>query len=404
MTMIVSMKNLKCLLLCGAAVAALTGCNGASDKQKTQREAATAQWNQARAGVMHSLASDQFKTGNFDKARATVDEALKIDPANINLHILAARISIEQNRLDLADQQLTEARKLNEKNAEALYLSGVVAQRWQKLELALDCYAKASDAQPTELAFLLARSEMLVMLNRRPEALSALQDKVIYFEHSAALRDAVGQLHMQDAKYTQAADMFRQASVLAGDDLTIRERLGTAQFFAGDYRTAADTISRLVENEAYATRTELFVMLGESHLQNGQLVQARQAFQKATDLNAASTPAWLGLGKAALALNDLQRAEGAIRRALSLSPENADAHLSLGYLRLKQDRASEAIRSFRMASQLNPEDAVSLCMIGHVYEKQGKPGEALAWYGRALKVNPRDELALRLMATAQISE
>ncbi len=402
--MTVSMKNLKCLLLCGAAVAALTGCNGAPDQQKTQREAATQQWNQARAGVMHSLATDQFKTGNFDKARATVDEALKIDPSNIHLHILSARISIEQNRLDLADQQLAEARKLNEKNAEALYLSGVVAQRWQKLELALDCYAKASDAEPTELAYLLARVEMLVMLNRRPEALSALQDKVVYFEHSAALRDGVGQLLMQDGKYAKAADLFRQASVLANDDLGIRERLGTAQFFAGDYRAAEETFTRLVAYDEYTTRTEVFIMLGESQLQNGRLVQARQSFQKATDLNAASTPAWLGLGKAALALNDLQRAEGAIRRAISLSPENADAHLSLGYLRLKQDRHAEAIRSFRTANQLNPEDSVALCMIGHVYEKQGKPNEALAWYGRALKVNPRDELALRLMATAQIEE
>lgn len=392
------------LTITGFGLAILSGCNTSPDRQKNQRELAQQQWNQARAGIMHSLASDQFKTGNFDKARRTVEEALSIDPHNIHLHILAARISIEQNRLDQADRQLQEAVKLDPQNAEALYYSGVVAQRWQKFEEALDYYTRASEAQPTEPAYLLARCEMLVTLNRRTEALSALQDKLIYFEHSAVLRDAVGQLLMQQGQYAKAADLFRQASILAGDDLSIRERLATAQFFSRDYRSAADTLARLIENPDYAERTELLVMLGEAYLQTGRFVQSRQVLLKATNINPASTPAWLGLGKTALALNDLQRAEGAIRRAISLSPENPDTHLSLGYLRMKQGQYDEAIRCFETASRLNPDDAVSLCLIGRVYELQGQHNEALAWYGKALRINPREELALRLMAAAQVGD
>lgn len=395
---------LRVLIIAGVGIALLAGCQSSPDHQKTQREAAQQQWNQTRAGIMHSLALDQFKTGNFDKARRTVDEALTIDPQNIQLHILSARISIEQNRLDQADQQLKQALVLNPQSAEALYYSGIVAQRWQKFEEALAYYTRASEAQPIEPAYLLARAEMLTMLDRRPEALSALQDKLVYFEHSAVLRDAVGQLLMQEGQYVKAADLFRQASILAGDDLSIREHLATAQFFAGDYRSASETLSRLVDNPAYAERTDLLVMLGEAYLQNGQLVQSRQILLKATSLDPASTPAWMGLGKTALALNDFQRAESAIRRAISLSPESADTHLSLGYLRMRQGQYEQAVRSFQTANRLNPLDAVSLCLIGRVYELQGQHDEALAWYGKALRTNPQEELALRLMATAQIGD
>ncbi len=395
---------IKSLLLVSAVVAATCGCDSAPKKDPTQKEAAVKQWNQARAGVMHSLASDQFKTGNFDKARATVDEAMGIDPDNVHLRILSAQISIEQNRLDLADKQLAEALKRDEKNAEALYLSGVVAQRWQKMEQALDYYVRASDAQPAELAYLLARAEMLVMLDRRPEAMSAVKDKLIYFEHSAALRDAVGQFYMNERQFTEAADMFRQASVLATDDLGIRERLASAQFFAGDYQAAADTLSKLLATDTYRDRAELHIMMGESHLQLRQNVDARQSFATATELNAASVPAWMGLGKAALAMNDLRRADGAVRRAISLAPENADAQLMLGYLRMKEERFDDAVRAFDTASRLDPTDSVGLCMIGHIHESRGKADEALVWYGRALKVNPRDQMALRMMATAQIGE
>lgn len=395
---------IKSLLLVGAVVAATSGCDSAPKKDPTQKEAAVKQWNQARAGVMHSLATDQFKTGNFDKARATVDEAMGIDPDNVPLRILSAQISIEQNRLDLADKQLAEALKRDEKNAEALYLSGVVAQRWQKMEQALDYYVRASDAQPAELAYLLARAEMLVMLDRRPEAMSAVKDKLIYFEHSAALRDAVGQFYMNQRQYAEAADMFRQASVLASDDLGIRERLASAQFYSSDYPAAADTLGRLLATDAYRDRAELHIMLGESRLHLRQNVEARQSFTTATEVNPASVPAWIGLGKSALAMNDLRRADGAVRRVISLAPENADAHLMLGYLRMKQERFEDAIRAFESASRLDPTDSVGLCMIGHLYETRGNANEALHWYGKALQVNPRDTMALRMMATAQLGE
>lgn len=393
--------TMKRLLLAGAVLVLFAGCNSAPS-QPSSREQATKQWNAARAGVMHSLARDQFQTGNFDKARGTVDEALAVDPESIPLYVLSARIAIEQNRLDHADKQLAEARKRDEKHAETLYLSGVVAQRWQKLDEALDYYSRASDAQPTELAYLMARAEMLVQLNRRTEALSALQDKVIFFEHSAALRDAVGQLLMQEQRFAEAAEMFRQATVLVADDWSMRERLALALFRAGDSRSAARELEKVVAHEPFDRRADLFAIMGESYLQAGRLAEGRQAFQRAVDLDSSSTQAWLGLSKSSLALNDHRRAESSAKRALSISPERADVHLMLGYLRLKQNRSDEAIQSFNTALTLDPTDSVALCLIGQAMEQKGRHEEALAWYGRALKVNPRDEMAQKMLSSAQI--
>jgi Tfp pilus assembly protein PilF len=393
--------SIRRLALAAVIVAAVSGC-ASHDKEKTQKEQAVQQWNSARAGIMHNLARDQFQTGNFDKARTTVDEAIKVDPTSAQLYILSARIAMEQNRLDLADKHLAEARKLQPKNAEALYLSGVLSQRWQKHDAALAYYAEALEAQPSELAFLMAKAETLVLLNRRSEALSALQEKVIYFEHSAALRDAVGQLLMQEGRYTEAAEMFRQASILATEDGTLKEHLALARFSAGDFKGCADVLSGLVLQTGYDDRADLFTALGESQLQNDRKVEARISFEKATERNASSTQAWLGLAKAAIALNDLHRAELAARKAVSLSPERADAHLALGFVRLKQERYDDAMRSLKTATVLDANDAVAFCLMGQVMMRQGKPDEALAFYGKALKVNPRDEMAQKLMATAQI--
>lgn len=397
-------NRLNAILACAAAgLLLIGGCAGdGKSNNATQREVAQKQWNQARAGVMHSLARDQFRTGSLDKARQTCDQALAMDPDSVPLLILSAQIAMEQSQLEVADAALVKARTLQPKNGEALYLSGVVAQRWQKHEDACNFYTAAADAQPTELAYLMARAEVLVLLDRRPEALAILREKVPYFENSAALRDAVGQLLMQERKYDEAVEMFRQASVLATEEIGVRERLALAYFHTANYRDCADTLRRLVQDEPYRTRADLFIALGESQLAINQNVESRMSFQRATELDPSSVAAWMGLTKAALTLGDLRRAELAAHKAVALAPNRADAHLTFGYVRLKQQRLEEALISFRRASAIDPNDSVSLSMIGYVLGNQGRHAEAMGYYGKALQVNPKDELAAQLMVSAPL--
>src|SRR4051812_20172700 len=111
-----------------AVLALAVGCA----PHKSPKEEMTAQWNRTRANVMAGLAKDQYATGNFDPARKTVTDALRLDPENGPLHVLSAKLAIEGGQLEIASRELEHARKINPKDAEADYLSGVVAQRWQK--------------------------------------------------------------------------------------------------------------------------------------------------------------------------------------------------------------------------------------------------------------------------------
>ena len=111
-------------------------------------------------------------------------------------------------------------------------------QRWQKPNLALDYYTKASEKAPGELAYLMAKAEMLLQLNRDLEAQQLLEGKLTYYEYSGPMRDLLGQLYMQQGKKTEGIAMLHQASVLAGDDLTIREHLPEPALPVGNIVTA----------------------------------------------------------------------------------------------------------------------------------------------------------------------
>ena len=379
------------------------GCAG-QQKKSYIKQKAEAQWNGARSSVMVSLAQDQYKAGNFDKCRQTLDDAVNLTPESAPLRILSAKVAIEQGQLERADKELAVARKLAPNDAEALYLSGVVCQRWQKLQAAHDFYKAATEKAPTELGYLMAQSEMLVSTDRSEEALALLQAKVIFFEHSAGIRDSVARLLMAKGKYREAVELFRQATILTPEENSFREGLGLAMYYAKMPKEAAAVLGELVKLDAYAERPDLRMALGESLLQAGKPREAREHLEVAARLQPSNPGVWLALARAALEANDTKRAEMSVKKSMALQPQAAEAHLMLGYVRLRQEKLHDALSAFTKASTLDRTDSVSVCMVGYVFERLGKTDNAVKCYAKALKLKPNDEMASKLMASLDLND
>src|ERR1700722_6727325 len=133
-----------------------------TDSHPEQEQAAMKQWNDARSSVLVGLAVDQYNNANFDRSRATIDEALGLTPDSAPAHLLSAKFYVEAGQLEVAERELTLARHADPNSAEADYLSGVIYQRWQQPERALEFYQHACDKSPAELAYVMAKAEMLV--------------------------------------------------------------------------------------------------------------------------------------------------------------------------------------------------------------------------------------------------
>jgi Tfp pilus assembly protein PilF len=370
----------------------------ACQQNKPPSESAKEQWNTARANVMLSLATDQFNNGDFDRSRQTVDEAQRMDAKNAPLRILSAQLAIEQGQLDVADRELAVARDIDPKNPKAFYLSGVVYQRWEQPAKACEFYSSACDLDPGEQKYLLAKSEMLVAMDRTDDALALLQAKVVFFENSPAIRDEVGLLLQQKNRWTDAADMFRRATILSPDDATVREHLARALYHIGEYADATEALERILADPKQQKRSDLYLMQGECRMNLNRIGDARESFTTAADLDPTSPLPLMELAKASIQLGDATRAEADLRKATIAGGDEADISLLRGYVRLRQNRLDEAMAAFSRASVLRADDTVSLCMMGYVDQKKGLFRDALGYYQRALKIRPSDELAGRLLA------
>jgi Flp pilus assembly protein TadD len=380
---------------------ALAGCSSQSTTPKAQ---VVKQWNDARSGVLLGLARDQYQNGVFDKSRQTIDEAIKLSPDCEPAHILSAKLYIEAGQLEAAERELALARDLNPPDAEADYLSGVVYQRWQQPERALEFYQHACDKSPAELAYVMAKAETLVAMGRRTDALAMLQERVAYFEHSGAIRDEVGLLLIQEKRYDEAVQMLRRASILANDDQNIREHLAMALFYNRQYQDSADILCVLMQDAQNAQRGDLLATLGECQLQVGRPGEAVQNLQQAAALMPRSAGVWLSLAKADVQIGALHPADIALAHSMAQDSSDGQAWLLLGYLRLRQSRNSDALDAFVHASQRDPRDTVSLCMVGVALQKLGRNSEAVACFHKALNIDPKDELASQLMTRLDLHE
>lgn len=384
-----------CLLFCVTAVAA-TGCRSGPDNKAEAR----AQWNAARARVLLGLADDQFEHGNLSESRKTCTEALKLTDRIPDLYVLKAKLDIEEGDLMQARDALDAALTLRPGDPRPHYLKGIIAERWREPADALAHYQAAAAAEPGELAYLLATAEMLVNLDRTDEAGEMLEARLIYFESNAPIRDMLAQVRLEQERYNEAADLFRQAAILAPTEGIYREREALAVLQAGRAVRATQLLERLLEEPANADRISLHLALGEAQLQAGNPSAARATFQKATRLDDDNLPAWMGVAKATVETGEAARAELAMSRVAGLHPtprQAADVALLRGYLRLQQNKVTDAARSFAEAGRLDPADPLALVMYGLCLDRLGRAQEAAEYWARALELDPNDGLAREML-------
>jgi superkiller protein 3 len=378
---------------------AIAGCDGAATTSSPSK-VARQQWDDARAGVLAVLAQDQFRNGSFEKCQATLDEAVRLSPRNVDLHLLGVRLAIERGDLESARARLDALRPLAPTNPQVDYLSGVVLQRWQRPAAAMAAYAAAAAKDPGEVSYVMAEAEMMVAVGRVADAVALLRSQLDRFDHSAPLRDAVGQLLVQQHQYAEAANALRQATLLAGDDDVVREHLGLALFYAGQYSEAADVLGRLVRAEPHAKRADLLAALGGCQEKLGQAVSALGSLTAAADLEPDVIAYPLAAGRVAAQLGDLPEAGRLAARAVAIGPTNGEAQCLLGYVRLRQGKLEQSLAAFQAAATTDPADTTDLCLQGLVLARLGRRVEARAAFDRARQIHPDEPLIARCVADA----
>jgi len=252
-----------------------TGC--ISSKQQARKQAVV-HWQQVRAGVTAQMAEQQLKTGQPERARESLAEALRGNPDDPQLHVLMARALFERGDLPAAQMELARARSLAPRLAEVDYWLGILAQAAGAWDNAHTAYQIACAKAPDSPDYLCASLEAKLALGRPLDVVSAATSRFHDFPADARLRLLAAAALVQLDDLTQAQGLYEQALALDPASDEAKEGLARILCRSAKYEQAAALLERSPQPPT-AGRKDLRPLLAACHLACGRYEKAERLYE-----------------------------------------------------------------------------------------------------------------------------
>jgi Tfp pilus assembly protein PilF len=384
------------ILIIGICVL-LGGCN-TGPPQKEARQLAEQRFSHQKAKIKYLLAFEQFENGQIDKARDSASEAIGLNREEPAYFLLLAKIYLEEGELSKAREILSQLGNGETPTAEYSYLSGLVAERYGRLDQAVEFYRDAHEFAPRNTDYLMAYGETLISLDNPEETLYLIEDNIQDTENHARLWALEGDALNMLGRYEEAALAYRRTLVEFRGDDSLLESYAMALFRAQRYADALIPLENLRTELKDQTPLHALEALARCCIETESYARGATYLWEVTRRDPADVEAWRMLTQCSIATEKLSDAKLAAERAVALSPEQPGAHTMLGFVLVQLKEWTEARRVLAAAYQTDPNDVLALCMLGRVLEATGSPQRAAAYYRRALEANPDDELARHFYA------
>ncbi|MCC5887235.1 MAG: PEP-CTERM system TPR-repeat protein PrsT [Gammaproteobacteria bacterium] len=335
---------------------------------------------QARGGnlvfAQLGLARALVAARDFDDARPVVESALQAVPNLPAGRYLMALIQLEAGQLEQARESLELVIRDAPDHLASRYFRALINFREGRYERARDDLDRIIARSPENLQARLLLAAVYAEEGAHDRAANVLRFGLRQpgVRPDAAYYAALGQSLMRAGNETEALEMLGRAAAEAPDAAGIRTQLALAYLATGAAGSAeaelrevvdlsesfplSDTLLILVQLEARrfdeaVASAQRFVernpdapmaynMLGAARLANDNLAAARQAFERALEINEAFVPAIMNLAGMDQQAGDLDAAQARLDRALLANPDSADVRRRLAELLVERGEAGAA--------------------------------------------------------------
>ncbi len=386
-----------------------SGCTSHSPR----RVQAERHWNQVWARIRYDLASQQFERGQTEEAIETVNEAIAADPSSADQFLLLAHCTLEQGRLISAHKAAEQAKRCAPEVAEVDYTLGVIAERAEQWEVALDHYHRARSLDENVVDYLVAEAECLAVVGRLKEAIALVSANMQRFDSDGTLDTLLAEICLLAGDKETALHSLRLAIERSGCwPGRIEGRVGCAPLIeeygrllseTGRHAEAVALLHPYIEARHDAPPS-VVTALCTSYLETARAPEAKRLLRDEVKRRPDNATGWMLLARACVMMDDWMTARRCADQLERLLPHSSHTHLLRGFVCWRQDDLQAAVESLQRALAIDPDDALAHCLIGQVLEDTGRPPPtAKAHYERALQIDPRFAWARRLMGFSRAS-
>mgnify|MGYP001048185634 FL=1 len=381
----------------------------------------------ARLEMLLMRGKAQLNLSQLDAAMNTAKQAELVAGGAPRALALQARIHLNGGRPQEAQEAVQRALRLSPRDDEALNMQASILHSQGELQAAVREYGRALEAQPANLDARLARTGILLDLQRDSEAKIDLDYLQKYFAHDprgaylralyfsrrgdeasarTALQEATRVLGQLTPEFLAASDQLQLLGGLAHHALGEFERAKTylstyldrhprdasARKLMGSIYLAERQYDRAVAMLQPALREQpgdarILAMLGEATMRQGNPAKAASLFQEAAQ--AQESPDILaGLGVSLISAGQQQSGFQALARAYEKSPGATQAAVPYALALLKRGDPRKAAAVVDGILKREPANVAMLNLQGITRLAAGDRAGARAAYVAAIKAAP----------------
>ena len=295
-----------------------------------------------------------------------------------------ALAALRQGRAETAERQLRAIQAAAPGDVNSLRLLGVALLDQGKVPAAVETLERTIAGAPR---FWQARTDLARSYRaagRLEAAREELQRIVAAAPALTAAWLAYGDVLVDLEKYPDARAAYERARLT---DLHIRRiEEATAALVAEDRKTAELIFRDILKSDA--SHVGAVCGLAAVSLAAGHPSDAERLLRHALKQSAHLPLAWRGLCQAIADLGRFPEAETMVRRLLKIEPENPKNWVMLGNVCSRMMRQPEALKAFEEAARLNPGEVRLRLSIGHLHKTLGDRRQCEQAYQACLAFDP----------------
>lgn len=171
---------------------------------------------------------------------------------------------------------------------------------------------------------------------------------------------------------------------------------GEDAFAAGDFDTALDMFSRIIEKDPGNPQTRLF--RARTLMAMGRPAEAADEFIRAAAIDSTNSTPYFQLGNIAQSKGNMEEALAHYERALELVPGSPEALANIAGVLTEKGLTDSAEALLKQALKTAPRSKEAVLNLAVIYSSRGQDDEALELFQRALELDPGSVKAMANIA------
>ncbi|SFB75567.1 XrtA/PEP-CTERM system TPR-repeat protein PrsT [Massilia yuzhufengensis] len=359
-------------------------------------------------------------TGRTDAALAAYDQVIKLKPDHMNALVERAQFHIDAQKYDLAQADLSAARKVAPNAVIVRYTDALLSFKQNKFTAARDSLQQVTKVAPNYMPAVLLSGAVDLNLGSYQQAEQQLQRFVNAFPNHAYARKLLAQAQLQSARpaeatatlapllkdgendgqllalagmsaaqsqdFSKATSYFERASAIDPKSAALRTSLGLSRISGGNAEAGIGELSKAVELNPASVETVLALMRAE--LSQRQFDKALAVAARAEKQHAGNFAFQNLKGAAYASKGDMANARASFEKAATLKPDDFAPVVNLAKMDYAEKGPAAAKQRLEAFVAKNKKHMTAMFALAELAGGQGQKEQATAWLEKAAAENP----------------